>query len=370
MKAEGWWFFEDAQHQEQKQTSASIAFEPEYFVAWDDGDQRMVFAPFLRWDLQDDERSHVDVREFYWQRSFKSVELIVGIKRLFWGVTELRHLVDVINQTDRVEDIDGEEKLGQPLIQLTLLKNWGTVDLFVLPYFREQTYPGVSGRPRAPLVVDTNNPVYESSAKQRHLDYSIRWSHILRDWDIGLAYFAGTSREPRLLPSVTTSGQPILTPHYDQIDQLSLDLQTTKGSWLLKLETIYRNSSVGSSRSATGGFEYSFVGLRSSSVDLGLLVEYLYDDGMIPGLEAAFDNDIFFGTRLAFNDIQSTQILVGASFDLDQDSKFFSIEASRRIGQSWKGELEVRVFDSTVLTDPFFALRKDNYARVIVSKFF
>jgi len=54
----------------------------------------------------------------------------------FWGVTEFQHLVDIINQTDLVENIDTEDKLGQPMINLALINDWGTVDLFIMPYFR------------------------------------------------------------------------------------------------------------------------------------------------------------------------------------------------------------------------------------------
>ena len=368
--AEGWWFFQSALQPEQEDSNFSVAFEPEYFTDWDDGDQRLVFTPFFRWDQQDDERTHVDIRELYWQKSLSSSELIVGVGKVFWGVTELRHLVDVINQTDLVENLDQEEKLGQPMVQLTFLTDWGTLDLFVLPYFRERTFSGAKGRPRAPLVVDTDNPVFQSSAEQSHVDYSIRWSHYFGDWDIGLAHFSGTSRDPRLVPGLNSQGVPVFIPNYDQIDQFSLDLQATKGSWLLKLEALTRDFTLGRNNAATGGFEYTLVGLGESAIDLGLLVEYLYDDNNVPGLVTAFDDDIFLGTRFAFNDTQSTELLLGGSFDLNQHSNFFNIEGSRRIGQTWKAELEVRIFDNDVPTDPFFALRDDDHVRLIFSKYF
>ncbi len=74
-------------------------------------------------------------------------ETRVGVRRVFWGVTEFQHLVDIINQSDSVEDIDNEDKLGQPMINLSLVKDWGIVDFFVLPYFRERTFAGAEGRP-------------------------------------------------------------------------------------------------------------------------------------------------------------------------------------------------------------------------------
>ena len=49
----------------------------------------------------------------------------VGVGKVFWGVTESQHLVDIINQTDLVENIDTEDKLGQPMLETTWLQNWG-----------------------------------------------------------------------------------------------------------------------------------------------------------------------------------------------------------------------------------------------------
>ena len=76
---------------------------------------------------------------------------------------ESRHRVDYINQTDGVEDVDGEDKLGQPMLNLGLQRDWGDLNFFYLPYFRERTFPGTKGRLRAPLVVDTDRARYEAS---------------------------------------------------------------------------------------------------------------------------------------------------------------------------------------------------------------
>jgi hypothetical protein len=83
---------------------------------------------------------------------------------VFWGVTESSHLVDIINQSDFVENIDTEDKLGQPMVSLRWLPEWGTLDLFLMPLHRERTFQGLAGRPRLPLPIDQDNPVYESSA--------------------------------------------------------------------------------------------------------------------------------------------------------------------------------------------------------------
>jgi len=71
-------------------------------------------------DEHDDNRTHGDIRELSWIHVGSNWETRVGVRKVFWGVTEGRHLVDIINQTDAVDQVDGEEKLGQPMINLSV----------------------------------------------------------------------------------------------------------------------------------------------------------------------------------------------------------------------------------------------------------
>ena len=66
---------------------------------------------FARADENDEERNHFDIAELYWTLPSDEWELLIGINKVFWGVTESAHLVDIINQTDQVESFTGEEKL-------------------------------------------------------------------------------------------------------------------------------------------------------------------------------------------------------------------------------------------------------------------
>ena len=148
---------------EQADQGLSFAVQPEFYKKFDGSNTSLTFVPFARVDRYDKERSHNDIRELMVHTIRPNWELRTGVGKVFWGVTESQHLVDVINQTDAVEATDGEEKLGQPMVNLTLKRPWGTTDLFVLPYFRERTFPGVRGRPRSVPLVDTSLTQYESS---------------------------------------------------------------------------------------------------------------------------------------------------------------------------------------------------------------
>jgi hypothetical protein len=303
----------------QQQHGTSIALRAEYDVDWANGDQLFEVEPFFRYDPSDPRRTHFDFRVLSWTLIRDWWELRLGFRTVYWGVTESQHLVDIINQTDLVEGPDGEEKLGQPMANLALILDWGTLEFFVMPFFRERTFPGVNGRLRFLPLVDPDFAIYESGAGRNHVDWAIRWFHTIGSWDIGLSHFNGTSREPLLVPQ-QRGGEIVLAPFYPLINQTGLDLQMTGEAWLWKLEAITRSGFGDRYIAFTGGFERTLVGVFGSSTDLGLLAEYLYDSR---GLKATtpFQNDLFLGTRLAFNDVQGSELLTGAIIDLESGAR-------------------------------------------------
>lgn len=362
-------FTEDAQYAGQHgNTNISGFIEPEFFWEWNEGNDTLTFTPFLRIDQHDSERTHGDIRELMWNHVGDDWELRAGIGKVFWGVTEFQHLVDIINQDDGIEDIDGEDKLGQPMINLSLVRDWGIVDLYLLPYFRERTFSGLDGRLRTPLVVETDQASYEASNEEQHMDLALRWSHTIGDYDIGLHWFKGTNRDPILQPGMS-GGNPVLIPHYEQITQAGLDLQATLGGWLWKLEAIHRDTSSDTYWAAQGGFEYTIVGINESSADLGLLMEYGWDERG-KSASAPMQNDLFIGSRLALNDEPSTELLAGVGYDLDYKTKSLVMEASRRFGDNWKASLDARFYFVDDPTDPIFSVSEDSHLQLTVERYF
>jgi len=360
----------------QRDQSGSFAIKPEYYHEFDSGSS-FTFVPFFRLDSADSERTHFDVRELTYLWLHDDFELRLGVRKVFWGVTEVLHLVDIINQTDLVENFDGEQKLGQPMVNLSIGRDWGTLDLFVLPFFRERTFPGQKGRLRFGLVVDTDQEQYESAAEEWHTDWAARYSHTLGDWDAGIYYFIGTSRDPSFTFGTAGPGNPVILPVYQQIQQTGLDVSYVTGNWLWKLEALYRKGQGdlrGLTRNdltpndyvaATGGFEYTFTGVFGSRMDLGVVAEYLFDDRKDFAL-TPFENDVAGALRLAVNDAQSTELLFEWVQDIDTDARFIFLEASRRLGDDWTLELELRTFLGQPSTAFLFALRDDALLQLVL----
>ncbi len=366
--AEAQWFPRTAQFSGQFDDNLTLAFQPKLRQDWNERRDEITLELFLRADHRDDSRQHADIRELKWLHVSGDNEWRVGIDSVFWGVTESQHLVDVINQTDRLEGFDGEDKLGQPMLHFTTIQDWGVFHVFVMPGFREAEFRSADARLRLPLPVDTTLTRYESSDGDEHIDVALRYTHFIGDLEFGLSLFDGTNREPLLAPGLNAQGQPVLIPLYEQMTQFGLDLQAIVENWLWKLEFIHRDVNSEAFNALTAGFEYTFYGIFDTAVDLGTLVEYSHDDRKLnPGV---FDNDVFAGMRFAFNDVQSSELLAGIIVDTDKQSRTLRVEASRRLGDSWKLTGEIQAFSYVYVADRLFSFSLDDFLLLELAYYF
>lgn len=360
----------------------SSSFSAEWYWESEDRNTSLTVLPFARFGVEDQGRDHFDVREFALTHVFGDFELRAGISKVFWGKTEINHLVDVINQDDNLENLDGEDKLGQPMLRLSYRVPGGQLVGFVLPGFREREFVGPEARLSTPLKVRQSGAIYESSEEEDHVDWALRWEGYVGSLDFGLAHFSGTARDPQLVPNDFQQPTALL-PVYAQMEQTSLDAQYIHGGWLFKLEALSRDSAVlrpgpqglpifvdERFAAATGGFEYTLYGVMGSAADLGLLAEYLWDERG-ESAPTPFQNDLFLGGRLALNDIPGTTLLGGAVVDLDNDGAFINIEASRRLGSDYALSIEARVFSNVDPRDTtLYPVRNDDYLQLELTRYF
>lgn len=419
LEGEGRYFFADAE----RPLLGSVAGSLEVFHGWNDESQRVVGEFFARHD-PDPARENWDVRELYWQTTGDDFVFHAGARRVFWGVTESRHLVDVVNQSDLAENISGEIKLGQPMMDLAVVRDIGTFEFFALPYQRARTFPGPDGHPRLPFPVDAADAQYEISNGQRHLDFAGRYTRSFGALDLGVSAFDGTARDPRLQPCLKrgasgtyVQGSPdgptcdiadglvlpqgnattpflqqlgvaptndavaadveqevrenlVLVPFYDRLRQVSIDAQFVTGSLALKLEALARRQGSDRSNAAVTGFEYTLGAIFDSPVDLGLLGEWLWDERS-DALYALADDEIFFGSRLALNDEAGTQVLAGIIASRTHfANRLYGVEASRRLGDDWKLSLETRMFEDLPDDPEVKFLEDQDFVTLTLERFF
>jgi hypothetical protein len=296
-------------------------------------------APFLRLDTIDDERTHWDMREAAVNVYSDHLDVRLGVSKVYWGVTESRKLVDIVNQTDLVEEPDGDEKLGQPMLMLRGHVADFEAAVLVLPAFRPRTFPGPEGRLRPGVPIDEDKALYESGERTGRVDIAGRLKGRIDDIDIGLSYFSGTSREPRFVFNGTA-----LVPVYDVIDQVGLDVQATLDATLLKLEAITRDGhqAPGARRfsAVVLGLEHTFSQVAGTNWDVGAVLEFNWDDRPPSAPPTIYDKDFFVGARFAFNDDADSSALLGALVDAEKGSVYATIEASTRLYESLRLEIE------------------------------
>ncbi len=357
-------YFQQGIYNNEDESEMSIKVKPQYSHAWDQDRKVVTIIPYARINHPDDEKNHFDLREASFVGGYDDLEVRAGVSKVFWGVTESKHLVDVVNQTDLVENIDGEDKLGQPMINGTYSTDLGNVSLFVLPYFRERTFAGKEGRQRAPLVVNTEKAFYSHEDEEKHIDYAFRWSHYVGNLEWGLSYFRGTDRSPLFIvdPSDST-----FKPFYVQSEQVGLELQYIYEDLLLKFEGLRKDREIENPYLASVvGFEYTFSNVFDG-MDIGFLYEHLYDERSKASSDG-FYNHSFVGSRIAVNDAKGAEFLFGGFINNETaDVSSFRLEGSRRINNNWKWEAEANWFIDNPKNSPAYLIRKDDYLQLSIS---
>ena len=115
------------------------------------------------------------------------------------------------------------------------------------------------------------------------------------------------------------------------MDQVGLDLQHTNEGWLFKFEGIARDTSSEEDSAVVWGFEYTLYGIGGSAINAGVLLEGHFDSRGSNAFKP-LNRDLFFGTRLTWNDDVDTALVAGCFFDLDNGSVFARVELERCIG--------------------------------------
>ena len=355
---------ESAAHPAQRSHASGLTGETTIYVEDDEG-RSITVTPFYRFDAVDRERTRADLRDayllVYGDAGDGEWELRLGFDRVFWGVTESRSLVDIVNQTTLTDSPGDETKLGQPMAHVTLSGDAGVFEAFAMTWHRPRTLPGRKGRLRGRAIVSNDEVSYESAAEEWHVDLAGRYANSFGPFDVGLSVFDGTSREPTL--QFTPGG---LVAHYEQIRQFGLDAQYTSGPWLLKLEAIHRSGARNlrleeeDYAAFVTGVEYTIWSLWDTDADLSLIAEWNRDDR---GRWATntFENDLLLATRIGLNDEMSTEFFISVFSSLEDDSRVVSGEFKRRLDDNWFMSIEGTAYANIATSDLLHDVRRDSF---------
>ena len=360
------WYSKSLTAPNERSSTQGLVFQPEFYAEISP-EASINLTPFFRYDRNESQTTHTDLREayvlMYGDTDENSWELRLGYDRTFWGVAELNNIVDIVNQVDLIDHPRDRPKLGQPMVHLTVFGDWGTAETFVLPYHRERSFSGRLIRSQLVRTVD-ENALYESGAEKRHVDFAFRYSHAVDLLDFGLSTFSGTSREPKLVLSNLPGTQPDddtpLVPYYEQIRQYGIDAQLTTDNWLYKMEAIHRSgmsNNLGKKEDYSAlvlGIERPVYEIFDSPADLNIITEWNYDSRgrRSTGL---WQNDVYVYGFVTFNDFNNTEFGAGIVSDLDSNDRVWNMELKRRLTDRLTMRMEVlqKVFTGMEFTYDF-----------------
>ena len=140
-----------------------------------------------------------------------------------WSTTPFSHPTrpsdpDIINQTDLARNPNGEEKLGQPMVNLSLVREWGIVDLFLLVGHRERIFRGDEARFQTlSLPIAWDRGEYADPDEEQRIDMAFPWQHYYGDWEWAVSHFSGTSRDPILRTEQSRNGKDVVIPFYTKV---------------------------------------------------------------------------------------------------------------------------------------------------------
>ena len=365
-------FHKDNAYAHQKNTY-SIHLKSELFVE-PTSNINLLIEPTYRYDHHDKERSLFDISQAYFLYFNDYSEFKVGKDKVFWGVTELKNLVDIINSPD---DSSGEDKskLGQSLISYSYInEKIGFVDLIYMPLFHEPTKIGKRGRLRLNLPTQNYNTTYEGGAGRKVPSWAVKWQNSYGDSDISLQFFRGTSRNSSTLPKLEDS-QIKYFPGHERITQIGTFFQKIYGPIIFKFEGIKRNGQKNAKYerenfySYITGFEYVITRVFDKVWDLNLFTEYSNDDRGSNSTDI-FQNDLFLGTRINLNDVEGTEITQTLTLDLNGDGNTGSLEISTRIMESVRLAANYTSHWSVNNKDTLYSFRRDNYLGIKITNYF
>jgi hypothetical protein len=260
----------------------------------------------------------------------------VGREILFWGAMEVNNPSDVINSKDLSHDLfDKESKLGALLWRASYYLESSQIDLITKWHENRQAI-GDTKNPYFGAIVPLFNEKLLFEKEPDKPTIFLKYSGSTESdypLDYAIAFMSGYDnlRTLQFTPPASLQWKSYQVNKFITFNTWVVD------ATLLKFEATYADivnndfSNLSDYTQTAIGFEHTLEQLFDGN-DLGILVEHnqfhQFDNKRSPHFDF-FNNDLFVGVRLAFNDEDSSEILGGFTKDLEynnQNSSFIEIK--------------------------------------------
>lgn len=318
---------------------------------------------FSRLDPYDMERTRVVPEEVFLQAESDPIRLRAGYQMLNWTATEAFHPADIINSRILDGSFENPEKLGEPIASLRIEIPLGNIELYAMPVFTAPVLPtprsplSLSGPDLAlgePLVLERRGHLTENRIQPQ---WGVQVQQTWGDADIAVHVVQQVDRAQPLV--MFDPAAFAVRPVYQSLTQVGLTYAHVIDETILKLEGAYRIFDRPDSGVTMLGpvprrnHVLAAIGIeqavsRGDGSDTALILEgqaLIPTQGDYPELlEPLFQHDVLVGVRHAFNDEQSTALLVTAVIDVEHpDQLIVGASVNRRLGEEWGATAGLRL---------------------------
>lgn len=289
-------------------------------------------------DNDDSNREYIILNEFYYKYFGDSYDITIGKSIKFWGALELFNPTDVFNAKNILDDVtDKDKKLGA--INITYSKFFDNDDeLSLIAKLTNQTQDFVYNKSPLNTLPLAYNKNFESEKNKNKPTYYLKYSGSRDDFAKRDFSFIIQSGYDSYRDTILKSGE--LKQYLYQADKFLTYHTIVKDSTIYKLEFAYtdvKNYTKIDDYSEYGvGLEHTLYGFLGEK-DLGLLAEYYKNN--INKTNTVYQNDLFTGVRVEFNDKDSSDIVAGVIRDFDTDKNGYSLEYNTRIKDKFKTKI-------------------------------
>lgn len=325
---------------------------------------RLKGRAFGRVDAVDEQRSALVVEEAWAQYGGDWGQLRVGADIINWTATEAFHPADIINARNLDSDFENLEKLGEPMVALTIKVGKGRIVAMGMPFYTEPIMPsprsrlsfapGLPVRPRR-LQLNTSG---ELTDKNFGGQGALQIAQTFGPADIAIHAVHHLDRYQPVYVTGPVAG-PAGALLFQTVTQVGLTYAQSLGSFLTKLELGYRYfhrpaaaavplvgplDNRDHAQMAVGG---EYMHTHPNSFDSTILIEGQFYAGIENKLQrralGLFQRDVLVGYRLAFNDIKDKSILLLGIFDLENAGELMaSVAYQQRLSDVWGIEASAR----------------------------
>ena len=292
-------------------------------------------------DFDENKRDQINLNELYLSFAYDDFDLDIGKKVIFLGSLEAYNLVDIFNRQNYQKDSLDEYKKGAYLLGLNYYLEDEKKLSFYLKYFEEDIKIGSKDSPYYPYgLEDYDESLIFSNADEKPSFVALYEDTYDEDIiaDVAFGFFYGYD-EAILSQKSSGTYRPFL---FQSMKVFTFDTFVVD-STLYKVEASYSKVvddgvfDIKDFYKIGFGSEYTIENIIQNH-NLGFIAEYYKSNSKYH----SFDNDIFLALRYAFNDKDSSQILLGLVKDLGNSQKSAYLEYAGRVTDTLNMSADIR----------------------------